>query len=755
MANKSRSKADLKQMLVAKGEFLAMGIAGLFLLIFLIWGASRWSGAKNPVEMAEKLDRQAAAVHAKIANPQVSDEEFNRDAKLPDWLTKPFKTPTVSINWFDVTGPQFDPIAKPDTKRENPTVLTIGEYQVDLVRAPMKGYDITFDNAGNARIGVIISKAVSEQDKEKRKTLGQTIVRRGNRGFHNPMGPMPMPMGPMGMGQPPMGMGQPPVGPGGKMISGINPYGNLGGSFEANGQRMEKALKYVPLEELDKALEAGEVPAMTVIPLRMVIINAEIPYKKQVDEIKRALRLPTSAEAQKWGPLYDGYEVQRRVSRILPGGNVDVFQDWSDYKFEDKYSELINARKLADHFEDGYLSHFIRYDMALALPLPQLVDELGKYPNIRLKEINETIVKLKNANRKPETPSDLLNRLGGRPARNDLYHPQTGEATGAAGIFGQDQVGGPVLPVGKGANPPKGPLGLPAPMGAPGGPPKPGDISNQNAAPPVEIEQLLLRFVDVDVKPGYTYEYKVRLRMINPNLGMTKEVAIPAYANVKEIYSPWAQIKDSITVPTESFLFSIDPSTFRKKIEEEYSKEKELRERLQAKDNQVVVEMCSWLEQVRTDAGGNREPVGAWVVADMPVGRGEYVGRKQYIKLPLWSSKDNQYVLREVADKTIVGKKDIALPRGWLVDFTTKSVLVDFEGGKVITKNANGKIATEEVATEMLIVRPDGKLLVKSSLVDEADENRRKIVGDWDKWILAVSQRKSTADNTGKNPFEK
>jgi len=737
---KAKSKADLKQMLVAKGEFLAMGVAGFFLFVFMVWGASRWLGAKNPVEMAEKLDTQANLVQNKIRDPNFSDSDLkDADAELPPWITKPYKMPIVPVELFATTGPQFDPIAKPDTKKENPLVLPIGAYQVDLVRAPMKGYDITFDNQGQAKIGVIISKAVSEADKEKRKTLFKTLTGR-TKGTAQIIRDNPM--------QPPMGIGPGPgPGPGGKQpAGGLNPFGGVGGGFDANGQRMEKALKYVPLEELDAALEKGEVPAMTVIPLRMVILNAEIPYKKQVDEIKRALRLPSSEEAQRWGPLYDGYEVQRKVSRLMPGGNAEVFQDWSEYKFEDKYLELINARKLADHFEDGWLSHFIRYDMALALPLPALVPELGSYPNIRLEAINATIKKMKDANRKPDTPSDLLARLTGRPPREQIYNPQTSQGTGADAIFGSDLSGGPVI-AGKG--PAKGPA-----VG-PGRPPKPGELSNQEAAPPIEIEQLLLRFVDVDVKPGYTYEYRVRLRMINPNFGLTKEVAIPAYANVKEIYSPWAQIADSITVPSESFLYAIDPGTFRKKIEDEYGKERELRERLQAKDNQVVVEMCSWLEQVRTDAGGNREPVGAWVVADMPVGRGEYVGRKQYIKLPLWSSKDNQYVLREVADRSIVGKKDVALPRGWLVDFTTKSVLVDFDGGKVVTKSASGKTITEEVAAEMLIVRPDGKLFVKSTVQDETDENRRKIVGDWDKWVKEVEKRKVTVGTGPENPFEK
>ncbi|VTT97190.1 Uncharacterized protein OS=Singulisphaera acidiphila (strain ATCC BAA-1392 / DSM 18658 / VKM B-2454 / MOB10) GN=Sinac_5121 PE=4 SV=1 [Gemmataceae bacterium] len=726
---KGKSKADIAQILVAKGEVLAMAVAGLFLFVFLVWGASRWSGAKNPTELAQNLDNKADQVQRKIRAPEVSEADM-QDAVLPEWLQKPHKQQPVSVEWFSTTGPQFDPIAKPDTKRENPLVLPIGAYQVDLVRAPMKGYDITFDNQGQARIGVITTKAVNEKDKAKQKEAVEAF--RGKlRGARPVVQTQPQP--------------QPGVGPG---PGGVNPYGQSGEGFNANAQRIEKALKYVPLDELDKAGEAGELPAMTVIPLRMVIINAEVPYKKQVEEIKRALRLPSFEEAQLWGPLYDGYEVQRRVSRVLPGGKTEVFQDWSDYNYEDKYADLINARKLADHFEDGYLSHFIRYDMALALPLPKLVEELGSYPNVRLDAINATIKKMRDASTKQQSPSDLMTRLTSRPPRKSLFTPQDGAT--ASGIFSQELVGGPVITPPKAA-PPKG---LFAP--GTGGYPKPGEASNQEVAPPIQIEQLLLRFIDVDVKPGYTYEYRVRLRMINPNHDRFKEVAIPQYAKVKEVFSPWAQIADAITVPTESYLYAIDPAAFRKKVEEEYGKERDLKERLQAKDNQVVVEMASWLEQVRTDAGGNREPVGAWVVADMPVGRGEYVGRKQYIKLPLWSSKDNQYVLREVADRTIIGKKDINLPRGWLVDFTTKSVLVDFEGGKVVTKSpVTGKSVTEDVAAEMLIVRPDGKLFVKNSLTDEVDENRRKIIGDWDKWISVVQQRRATPTTGAENPFEK
>ena len=766
---KGTSKTGAKSKFVAKGEYIAMGVSGLFLALLLIWGASRWAGAQDPAKISSDLNQKAQQVHNRIATGDISAEDAEA-AKQPDWVAKTSEYKAARIDDFKITGPQFDPIAKPDTKRENPRVLPIGAYQIDLTRAPMKAYDITYDNEGRAKIGVIVSKIVGEVDKALRKNLGKNLEKRGNAGGaaakqnnQNPMGmggQPGIPMGGMPIGGMPMG-GMPMGGRGSGGAS--NPYG-LPGGFDASAQRTDKAIEYVALDQLDKAIGQGKLPATTVIPLRMITIHAEIPYKKQVEEIKRAMRLATYAEATKWGPIYDGYEIQRKVTRVQLNGKVETITDWADYKFEDKYVELINSRKLSDSVEDGYLSHFLRYDMSLALPLPQLVEELGvSYPDITLPSINATIKKLKDKGKQPVTPSDVVQRVQG--SRADIYRPQHGGASGTgadgllgAGVAGGLQIGGD-RPMGMGQPPAVPPMGQP-----PAGGPRLGDASTAANAPPVEIEHLLLRFIDVAVEPGYTYEYRVRLKMLNPNFKRDAEVSNPAFALVEKIPSLWTPIA-AITVPNEAFLFAIDPAGFRAKLEKEYPdpkdnkdtdnlKNKELRDRLKPRDDQAVVEMCTWMEQVRTDTGGKREPVGGWVVVDVPVGRGEFVGRKQYVKLPVWSSETNQYILRDVADKiltTKVGGKDVTQPKGWLVDFTTKSVLVDFEGGKVKTKIGNKEVI-EDVATELLIVRDDNKLIVKSSATDEANENRKDIVGKWEAWIKTVEARKAPA---GKDDFER
>jgi len=784
--SKSKTKFDLKQMMLAKGEYVAMGVAGFFLLLLLFWGINKGTSAADPTKTANELTSKATQVQRNIVDGTPSDADLEA-TKLPAWAdpTKLKLFVELKRDQFPTTDPQFDPTAKPDTKKENPNVYPIGDYQMDLVRAPMRGYDIIDGGDGESLIAVLFDKNISEQDREKAKGLLDKFKRRGTDSRHRPAGPARPPAGPPmggdgrfgggGFGQPPgggSGLGPPGggsgLGPPGGGMPGMprppgmgggsslgNPYGGQGAGFDTSGKRV--AIEYVPISQLDKAIGDKKVPAMTVIPLRMVMIHAEIPYKQQIEEIRRALRLKDAAEAMRWGPIYTGYDVQRKVSKVMPNGKLEVETDWADYKYLDEYRSLIYSRKLGDNFEDGYLAYFIRYEMGLALPLPQLVSEgdLGKYPPIRLKNITEAIRKLQEASKPKVDPSKLLDRLKGNSTGSDLFRPLTDHDTDANLFFGEG-MGPPGLGGKGGLTPPTAGGGTSgSSLFKPGGGIDPNNPNNPNRDMHSEIENLLLRFVDVNVEPGKTYEYRIRLRMANPNFGLQREVANPKYATVKEIPSPWRELPNKITIPTESFLYAADVAAYRDKIKDEYGKERALLDRLQVKENQAVIEMCKWTEEVRTGDGGRREPIGAWVVADMPVGRGEYIGHKHYVKLPLWSSENKMYVLREVPEKVIPPKpnlKDPPQPRGWLVDFTTQSVLVDFEGGKVVTKVPGKQPVTEDVGTELLIVRADGKLVVKNSMYDEKDENRTAIIGGWEKWVKEVEKRK-TSGTEETSPF--
>jgi hypothetical protein len=797
----SKPKLDAKQLLLNKGEYLALSIGGFALLLLLILGVMTLAQAEDPQKIAKDLTQKANSLRTRINDPNAQPTPQDLEAvQVPDWVEKGVVFKPADVTAFPIRTPLFDTVAKPDPRKERPFVVPIRQYQVDLFRGAMYAYDIITDpSTGKSLIGVLSEKKGGSHDKSKAKDIARLLASRGR---VKPKKDAPQPKQPAGGGFGPPGIGGPPglppgggppgmppglpPGPGGgpsepgmggpgDELGGYNPYGYMGGRYDTSAQRVEKVLEYIPLEEgkLNDALSKGKIPAMTVMPLRAIIVHAEVPLKLQREEFKRALRLKDTSEAARYGPVYDGFVVQRRITQINPkDGKVIVRQDWADFDFEKLYMEVIWPRKLADHIEEGYIAYFVRYDMALALPLPQIVEELGTYPEVRLPSIVETIQKMQKADEKPVQASETLKRLQGAATRRDIYKPETGRTTGAATLYGSgftgpgapDDVtgGGPGFPpMGGGLQPPFIPGGAGGPPGA-GAPAGTGgfDPTQYYAGMPkkVDIEHLLLRFIDVDVQPGFTYEYRIRLRMRNPNYNRPNEVANPADAKVEFLESPWTTLDRPITVPPESFLFAGDTSDYRKRIDEEYGKDRntrELRELIQVKESQAVVELASWMEQVRTDSSGKREPVGAWVFVEIPTGRGEFIGRKHYIKLPLWSSEAQAYVLREIPDKVIPtrpGQKEASQPKGWIVNFSTPAILVDFEGG-IFRGRVGNRDIQEEAATELLVLRADGKLEVRKSQVDQKDSVRKRIAEMWDKWVKAAEKRKTNESSTPGDGF--
>lgn len=806
----AKVKFDFKDFLLRKGEVLVMGAAGFFLLVMLIWGVSKW-GSANPTKDVADLNSKVNQVKSNIASGTPDPADLER-VKAPDSIVRPYQFKPAPVSAFaQARWPLRDPVAQPSTKRDNPTVLTIGAYQVDLTRSAMLGWDIYEDRDG-PKIAVLTTKTESKYDDSKLKQAAtalaasmaknkqarEAILARAKNQSNlvgNPMSPFPGgPMGPPGMGGPGKGgMNGPGFG-----MGAMGP----GGQFEQNAQRTEPALKYIPLAEIDTAVKNNQPPAPTVIPLRLVTVHAVVPYKRQLEELKRALRLPkppatakkeeveaSDAEAKRWGPWYDGFEVQRRVSKILPDGTVQVIQEFPDikdpndtsgnYPFEEVYIDKIDSRKIADHIDEGYIPYFLKPDLMLAMPLPQLAPDLKvKYPEIRLDDIVKNIEKLKKANQKEIPQSEMLKQiLKSRPPR-DIYKGKTADDAGVFGVGNPERFGplagnlklpGGMQPMSPIPTPGVGKpgVGKPGAIGTPKLPEEYGSLSTVTVAD--EVDNFLLRFVDCDVQPGYTYEYRIRLRMVNPNYGQADLVANPEFAkeSYKILRSKWLQLEMPITVPSESFLYAQDVRAYADEVNKEYppsgegasAETKAINKLLQVKDDQAVVQVATWMEQVRAGDSTKREPVGGWVVAEMPVGRGEFVGRKQIVRLPLWSSETQQYVLREVPEKVVKGKHQ---PKGWLVDFSTQSVLVDFEGGKVKSKSNvrfddKGNLVTgtrtveEDAATELLIVRPDGKLAFRSSKLDEADPARKEIVTRWNDWVKEVEKHKS-ADGMGGEP---
>ena len=330
----------------------------------------------------------------------------------------------------------------------------------------------------------------------------------------------------------------------------------------ANGHRVEKSIEYIPISQLDAALKKQKIPAMTVIPVRMMTIHAEIPLKKQIEEIRRALRLRDSSEAARWGPFYDGYEVRRKVSRMGPTARNEVIQDWADYNFEDEYRTRINSRCGRGPLRDG---------------IPGLIHPLRDGPGAAAAGTGDGNRREVPGHPPQEHPrNDQEARRGEQEAGGGVGHPQAPSGAARRGpilyrpqrlcaepavpMFGAWTAGGPRMGMGTGMGSGDTPGPMP-PWNVPGGPSgkmlNPMDANSPNINMP-EIEHLLLRFVDAAVEPGMTYQYQIRLRMRNPNYKHTKEVSKPADAEREFLDSPWVQLADAITVPSETFVYAAD-----------------------------------------------------------------------------------------------------------------------------------------------------------------------------------------------------
>src|SRR5207248_10596029 len=117
------------------------------------------------------------------------------------------------------------------------------------------------------------------------------------------------------------------------------------------------------------------------------------------------------------------------------------------------------------------------------------------------------------------------------------------------------------------------------------------DKPDPNAPKPSDaLETILCRFVDVDVQPGYAYEYRMRIKVANPNLHKDKAVSQPTYAKVEELVGAWTDVKfkqgnkEQSWIPvgseTEIYAVATDPKPY-------------------LKPDHVRVQVQAWMDKIR------------------------------------------------------------------------------------------------------------------------------------------------------------
>jgi hypothetical protein len=227
-------------------------------------------------------------------------------------------------------------------------------------------------------------------------------------------------------------------------------------------------------------------------------------------------------------------------------------------------------------------------------------------------------------------------------------------------------------------------------------------------------------------------------------------VLSPSYAKESELKSDWYEVPQSVVVPPENYFYAVD----QKELDKDYRGQNNAY-RID-KERQVAFQLHKWLYNMPLPNDEKQiAEIGEWVVAErVPVARGEYMGRHQFVQVPVWKADHEAFVLmsdprnRDPRTNTLV-PVDFSQPDG------TDLVLVDFAGGEAKYERAGKSPVADKAATEVLVMSPDGKLLAHDSASDVKNDDRKKRLEAYRTRVKDVRSGKANDKGGGDsaNPF--
>lgn len=128
--------AAMQELLLRKGDKIALGVGGGLAGLFLVLGLVAVVGADSPSGTAKQFEDQAKRVRNGVSAQ-------GEDAPpLPDWVGKVQDFKKIPPAEFAFSGRPFEPTTQPDMLAENPKVMWITDAQTDVIRVPMLALDV-------------------------------------------------------------------------------------------------------------------------------------------------------------------------------------------------------------------------------------------------------------------------------------------------------------------------------------------------------------------------------------------------------------------------------------------------------------------------------------------------------------------------------------------------------------------------------------------------------------------------------------
>jgi hypothetical protein len=726
---------DFKGFLLERGERVGLYAAGGLALLIVVLslflpGKGVWS--PSPRKGAKDMDDLAASKKSAVINSKPTDTEVVELSKVPTELQKQASSVAEDAGEFRFAGELFAPREIPSNKRQNPNVFAPEEFLAAVVDAQVSNYMILNERDG-VRLGVI--------EGTTRDTKGKSPFDRMKDMFGGGRGGPGKPGGP-GMGGP-SGPGM-PGGLGGSgdsrnrgNMGGFGPGmpGPPGGGGPAGGAPFGDDKKNVQITYLRKdelASKPNAVFARDLLPVPMAVIVGSFPLKAQIDEFKNALRADsaynvvfqeTVGEKDKPRRAFEflGFQVERKTygpdGKVVKGLNDNEWQELDVTGPNSAY--IATVAQVLQEFapEDPKVAPLMVRGLYLPRPVQIPVKQgqgtvAKEYPKIEeeLPKIKDTLEKIKDKEPKPIVPPSKFDDASG-------FNPFADPDAEKAG---------------------------------------PNDGKNMPTAsewsPP---EYCVMRFLDLTIQPGQTYEYRVKIRMRNPNWNKPEsEVANKQLTVPPELTSEWKPITRPggtemlhISVPTDLHLYAVD----EQQAEVEEGKAKKDYKGMHANatydaSKQVPVQIHKWMGMYELRRKPTAFfPVGDWVVGERIFAtRGELVGVKEVAThVPVWSPEQSQFTLAGRPPPRARGADTRPTADVGFLEARRAPLLVDFDGGNVTyrhaappPKNEDGSPAEGVKAPpptevkgvageEILLLMPDGKLLGRAAARDQYDEARR------------------------------
>ena len=378
-------------------------------------------------------------------------------------------------------------------------------------------------------------------------------------------------------------------------------------------------------------------------PARFVVVTGVFPWKDQMEEFRRKLHLGTMAELvakPEDMPKPLGLNVYR--CEVLPGGKD--YTKWETiFKWDGEKLDV--AQRIQDLFREAVidvdnpsmLTTGKHLQSGLVTPLPQLANLNLHYPKLNLQGIKQDEAK-KGKKLQP-------NQRTGK----SIFGQQSGPKKGPPGSGGvQPEVKMSLEPWTKFSQPLQdqfnGKIGYFDPYGVS---PESGSgqhagqywVSGQkipNKDEKIVLDDVVVRFIDVNVEPGKTYMYLFAVRMANPNFGKTKDVAFASLATDKEILSEYTNTPP-ITIPGEYYYYAVDQKPDQTIQDGSDTKAAVADYPVAYGKWTTPVQIHRWLDKF-TDTSRKEWVVGDWAIAErLLTRRGDSIGRYGVMtEVPVW-----------------------------------------------------------------------------------------------------------------------